>query len=414
MAELSQSEPGIAEPILHVDMDAFFVEVERLDDPSLIGVPVAVGGDAARGVVASASYEARAMGVRSAMPMTMAKRACPSLRVAPSRHARYREVSRSVFEIFRSFTPLVQGLSLDEAFLDVSGLRRHHADATEVAEQIRTEIRESLHLPASVGAATTMFLAKLASERAKPDGIFVIETGSELTFLHELPVDALWGVGEATRASLESLGLETVGDIASTPEATLRRRLGDSVGIHLRTLALGIDDRSVTPDGEAKSISAEQTYGVDISGRDTIAAELLRHSERVGWRLRRADVAGLTVTIKVRYDDFTTVTRSITLESATDVGRDIYQAVQLLLDRVELEERAVRLLGVGVSGLTDSGGPRQLATDREARWDELADAVHGARERFGHDAVEPAALRDAPAAPSTGNETAHGAYNDDD
>jgi nucleotidyltransferase/DNA polymerase involved in DNA repair len=407
------AEPRIDEPILHVDMDAFFVEVERLDDPSLVGIPVAVGGDAARGVVASASYEARRLGVRSAMPMSMAKRACPNLRVVPSHHSRYGEISAAVFDIFRSYTPLVQGLSLDEAFLDVSGLRRHFASPTEVAESIRATIKTDLGLPASVGAATTMFLSKLASQRAKPDGVTVIKVGTELSFLHALPVEALWGVGEATTAALESLGLVVVGDIASTPEATLRRRLGDSVGVHLLQLSQGIDPRTVTPDGEAKSISAEQTYSVDIGGVDVVAAELLRHSERVAWRLRRAGVAGSTVTIKVRFADFSTITRSQTLQSPTDVARDVYQAARRLLDRVDLGDRLVRLLGVGVTSLGDPGGPRQLATDRGARWDELADAVHDARERFGDDAVEPARLRSAPPAEQTGNENSHPAYNDD-
>ena len=408
------SAPQIAEPILHVDMDAFFVEVERLDDPSLVGVPVAVGGDAARGVVASASYEARAMGVRSAMPMSMAKRACPALRVVPSQHGRYQEVSRSVFEIFRRFTPLVQGLSLDEAFLDVSGLRRHFRLAADIAEAIRDDIRESLLLPASVGAATTMFLSKLASQRAKPDGVFVIQRGEGLTFLHALPVAALWGVGAATQASLEQLGLETVGDIAKAPEATLRRRLGDSVGAHLSQLSRGIDPRTVTPDGDAKSISAEQTYGVDISGDDVVAAEMLRHSDNVAWRLKRAGLTGRTVTIKVRFADFTTITRSHAMETPSDVGRDIYHVALRLLDRVDLDGRLVRLLGVGITGLTDGDAPRQLAVDRGARWDALADAVHDVRERFGHDIVTPARLRSAPAAPGTGNENPREAYTVDE
>ena len=408
------SEPCIAEPILHVDMDAFFVEVERLDDPTLVGIPVVVGGDAARGVVASASYEARRHGVRSAMPMGMAKRICPSLRVVPPRHNRYHEMSVQVFELFRDVTPLVQGLSLDEAFLDVSGLRHRHATGAEIASIIRSQIRGRLALPASVGVSTTMFLSKLASQRAKPDGVFVVSAGQEKAFLSELPVQDLWGVGAATQASLTQLGVETVGELAAVPEATLRRRVGDSVGVHLRQLALGRDERSVTPDGGAKSLSAEQTYGSDISGIDTITAELLRHSDRVGYRLRRAGLAGRTVSIKVRFSDFETVSRSVTLESATDVARDIFQAARQMLERVDLADRPVRLLGVGVTGLTSDPEPRQLAVDRPARWDDLADAVHDVRRRFGHDAVEPARLRQPPPAPTTGNESAADAYNDDE
>ena len=407
-------QPEIEEPILHVDMDAFFVEVERLDDPSLVGVPVAVGGDAERGVVASASYEARAMGVHSAMPMSMAKRACPTLRVVPSQHGRYHEVSAAVFDVFRLFTPLVQGLSLDEAFLDVSGLRHHFPDAATIAKSIRAELRGSVLLPASVGAATSMFLAKLASQRAKPDGVHIIRRGEELTFLHALPVGSLWGVGAATRSSLEQLGLETVGDLAQVPEGTLERRLGHSVGVHLRQLANGIDPRTVTSDGQAKSISAEQTYAVDIAGRDIVAAELLRHADQVAWRLRRAGVSGRTVTIKVRFADFTTITRSRSMESPSDVGRDIYQVAIRLLDRLELGGSLIRLLGVGVSSLTDADAPRQLAVDRGARWDELADVVHEVRERFGHDIVEPATLRSRPSTARTRDETRDKAYTDEE
>ena len=396
------AEPHISEPILHVDMDAFFVEVERLENPALRGIAVAVGGDAARGVVASASYEARALGVRSAMPMSMARRRCPHLTVVPPRHNRYREMSTALFAIFRQFTPVVEGLSLDEAFLDVGGLRRHHVDSRSIAHLIRAEVRDQLGLPCSVGAATTMFLAKLASQRAKPDGIFVVEAGTEESFLLPLPVRALWGVGEATHASLEQLGIETVGDLAGVPEVTLRSRVGDSVGVALHRLANGIDQRSVTPDGSAKSVSAEQTYGVDIVGRDMLTAELLRHADRVAWRLRRAELCGATVTIKVRFADFRTITRSTTLESPTDVARDIYQVACRLLDTIEVGDQPIRLLGVGLSRLRGGNVPRQLAIDRGARWDDLADAVQEVRARFGHDAVEPARLRRPPSSRETG------------
>ena len=407
---LVMAEPQISEPILHVDMDAFFVEVERLENPALRGIPVAVGGDAVRGVVAAASYEARQFGVRSAMPMSMARRRCPNLTVVAPNHRWYSEISTSVFAIFRQFTPLVEGLSLDEAFLDVGGLRRHHPSSRSIAEAIRSEIRDVLDLPASVGAATTMFLAKLASQRAKPDGIFIVHAGGEEAFLHPLPVRALWGVGEATHASLEQLGIETVGNLARVPESTLRKRVGDSVGVHLHQLANGMDDRSVTPDSSAKSVSAEQTYGVDIKGREVVDAELLRHADRVAWRLRRSALSGRTVTIKVRFADFRTVTRTSTLESPTDVARDIYHAARRLADTVDLGDQAIRLLGIGMSGLRGADAPRQLAVDRGARWDDLADAVHDVRSRFGHDAVEPARLRQAPSAPKTGNENPYDAY----
>ncbi len=226
------------EPILHVDMDAFFVEVERLDDPRLVGRPVVVGGAGARGVVAAASYEARAYGVHSAMPMVEARRRCPQAVVVPPDHRKYGAMSRRVFEIFRSFTPQVEGLSVDEAFLDVGGLRLHYKSPVDVAGAIRARIRSDLHLPASVGIASNKFLAKLASEEAKPDGVFHVKAGHELEFLHPLPVRRLWGVGEATYAALEALGVATVGDLAAVPEHVVAQRVGGAVGHHLLELAM--------------------------------------------------------------------------------------------------------------------------------------------------------------------------------
>ena len=399
------AEPTFREPILHVDMDAFFVEVERLTDPTLVGVPVVVGSDASRGVVASASYEAREFGVRSAMPMEMAKRMCDGLRIIPASHGRYSEVSAEIFRVFRSYTPLVQSLSVDEAFLDVTGLRRHYIDSQAVATAIREELRAVLALPASVGIATTMYLAKLASQRAKPDGVFTVGAGTETQFLAALDVGQLWGVGEATRASLDQLGVETVGDLARTPLDTLRRRVGDSVGSHLHRLANGIDDRVVTPDSAAKSLSAEETYASDITGEPAVNGELLRLSDRLAWRLRRAGVAGSTVTVKIRFADFRTITRSHTLESATDVTRDIYHEARRLVSAATIGDAQVRLLGIGMSELSKAGGTRQLAIDREARWDELADAVDDVRTRFGREAVAPVSLHESRTAGATVNET---------
>ena len=387
------AEPRIAEPILHVDMDAFFVEVERLDDPGLRGRPVVVGGEGRRGVVASASYEARASGVHSAMPMSRARRMCPGLVVVASRHERYREVSERVLSIFGDFTPLVEGLSMDEAFLDVGGLRRHYRDTRAVAEAIRARIRNHLRLPASVGAATSLYLAKMASARAKPDGVFIVTAGAEMAFLHGLATEELWGVGKATRRRLSDLGIETVRDLARVPASLLCQHLGEAVGRHLHRLANGIDERIVTPHGSARSISVEQTYGDDIAGEEVLRAELLHHSDQVAWRLRRASLAGRTVSIKLRYPDFTTFTRSETLKAGTAVTRDIYQACGRLLERAGVGDRPVRLLGVAVSGLQPDDAPRQLLIDREARWEDLAEAVDGVRARFGRRAVEPARLR---------------------
>lgn len=385
-------EPGpFREPILHVDMDAFFVEVERLVDATLVGVPVVVGGLGNRGVVAAASYEARKYGVHSAIPMVQARRLCPQARfVAPSHH-RYRRASESVFEVFRSVTPLVEGLSVDEAFLDVSGLRLHYQSAAEVGETVRRTIRTRLSLPASVGVATNKLLAKLASEEAKPDGLLLVPAGQELSFLHPLPVRRLWGVGEATYASLESLGISSIGDLAAVPGHTLQQRLGPSLGQHLHALAQARDDRPVSADSEAKSISVEQTFELDLADADVIEAEVLRQCEKVGSRLRRAGLAGRTVTLKVRYADFTTVTRSHSFASAADVSHDLFVAARDLLGRVDLT-RTVRLLGVGVSVLEPSGSPRQLGLDRPAAWDDVTAAVDQIRSRFGDNAVSPARL----------------------
>jgi len=390
------SRSDFAEPILHVDMDAFFVEVERLHDPSLIGRPVVVGGTGNRSVVAAASYEVRAFGVRSAMPMARARRLCPNLTIVPPDHGRYSEVSERVFAIFRSLTPLVEGLSVDEAFLDVSGLRLHYPSAGEVAEAIRMRIREEVGIPASVGVATTKFISKLASERAKPDGLLIVEVGTELEFLDPLPVQALWGVGQATHAALEQLGVETIGDLSSLPQATLRARLGDSLGVHLHELSHARDPRPVSPDGSTKSVSVEQTYEVDLVGTERLEVELLRHAERVAARARRAGLSGRTAHVKIRFSDFTTITRSETMPAATNVARDIYQASRRLLERAAVGSRPVRLLGVGLSSLTSAGEPRQLAVDRPAKWDELATAVGDVQDRFGPASVEPARLKGTP------------------
>jgi len=383
------------EPILHVDMDAFFVEVERLADASLVGVPVVVGGLGNRGVVAAASYEARKYGVHSAMPAVQARRLCPQARFIAPNHRRYRQASESVFEVFRSVTPLVEGLSVDEAFLDVSGLRLHYQSAAEVGETVRRTIRGRLGLPASVGVATNKLLSKLASEEAKPDGLLLVPAGQELSFLHPLPVRRLWGVGEATYATLEGLGISTIGELAAVPPGTLEQRLGPSLGQHLHTLAQARDERPVSADGEVKSISVEQTFETDLADPDVIEAEVLRQCEKVGSRLRRAGLAGRTVTLKVRYADFTTVTRSTSFASAVDVSHDLFVAARDLLARVELT-RTVRLLGVGVSALEPSGSPRQLGLERPAAWDDVTAAVDQIRSRFGERAVSPARLVSRP------------------
>ncbi len=387
------STPRIAEPILHVDMDAFFVEVERLDDEGLRDRPVAVGGVGRRGVVAAASYEARAAGVFSAMPMSIARRNCPGLTVVSARHERYAEFSARIFKIFEEFTPLVEGLSMDEAFLDIRGLRRHFRDATDVAEGIRSRIRDELGLPASVGAATTLHLAKMASGRAKPDGVLVIKEGTEREFLQGLRVEELWGVGEVTRRKLGEMGIDKVDDFEKVPRNLLEYHLGKATAARLVRLVNGIDERVVSRDKDTKSISVERTYEEDIVGLEALRTELFRHCHRLGWRLRRAGLAGRTVSLKVRLPDFRTFTRSETMPMSSDVPLHLYQASCRLLDRSGLASRPIRLLGVGVSGLRRSDEPRQLTVYDEPGWDRLSDTVDRIHLRFGRDTVVPARLR---------------------
>lgn len=374
-----------------MDMDSFFVEVERLDQPSLVGQPVAVGGVGPRGVIASASYEARSYGVQSAQPTSMALKLCPSLQVIPPRHRRYGEVSADVFGVFRSVTPSVEGLSLDEGFLDVGGLRHHFESSVEVGSLIRVRIKEELGLPCSVGVAATKFVAKLASEAAKPDGLRHITLKGQTGFLHALPAEAVWGVGPATLASLQKLGVETVGDIAEIPLQTLTTALGRAVGSHLHDLADGRDPRRVEPDSRAKSVSVEETYERDLHGREVIEAALLAHSHRLSERLRRGGLAGRTLSLKVRFPDFRTVSRTNTSPVAIDGARELYHASLELLDQVDLTG-PVRLIGLGASGLETSEKERQLKLGRSEGWDRVEDAVSEVRRRFGATAVGPARL----------------------
>ncbi|MGB7861519.1 MAG: DNA polymerase IV [Acidimicrobiia bacterium] len=382
-----------SENILHVDMDSFFVEVERLRDPSLVGRPVAVGGTGARGVIASASYEARTYGVRSAQPTESARRMCKHLVVLPSSHGRYGEVSTEVFAIFRRFTPMVEGLSLDEAFLDVSGLRNHYRSPVAVGESVRKVIKSELGMPASVGIASTKFVAKLASEAAKPDGLKHVPVEDQLGFLHGLPAESLWGVGPATLAGLGKLGIETVGEIAEIPKAALTKAIGSSAGAHLHDLANGIDPRSVVPDNEAQSVSVEQTYDQDLVGAEVIEAALLSHAHRLSGRLRRSGLAARTVSLKLRYGDFTTSIRSHTFGHPLDGARELYGAGRTMLQHFDLD-RPVRLLGLGGGSLESASRPRQLDLTISDSWEKIEEAVAEVRSRYGDDAISPARLID--------------------
>jgi nucleotidyltransferase/DNA polymerase involved in DNA repair len=381
-----------SEPILHVDMDAFFVEVERLRRPELRGRPVVVGGAGERSVVAAASYESRRFGIRSAMPMTRARRLCPDLVIVPPDHREYGRLSERVFEVFRSFTPLVEGISVDEAFLDVAGLRLHRPDPVAIGHEIRSVLRSQVGLPASVGVAATKFVAKLASEAAKPDGLRHVLLAEQSAFLAALPVRALWGVGEATFAALAGLGVETVGELSRVPRRRLQAVLGPSLADHLVELADGRDPRPVTPDHEIKSISAEETFERDLATVEERTEALRVLADRVGHRVRRAGLAGRTVNVKVRLADFTTLTRSETLAGPTSADVEIFRIACRLVDRVDRLDRGVRLLGIGLSSLEGRDAPRQLSVEADPRWRELDETVDAVRDRFGRQAIGPARL----------------------
>ncbi|MCW2598361.1 MAG: polymerase [Frankiales bacterium] len=377
-------------------MDAFYASVELLRRPELRGKPMIVGGDGSRGVVLSATYEARRFGVASAMPMSRARRLCPEAVVIPPTFGAYSEASAGVMEIFRSVTPLVEPLSLDEAFLDVRGATRRFGGPRLIGEWIRATVEDEQGITCSVGVASSKFVAKLGSAHCKPDGLLVVPADGVVAFLHPLPVAALWGVGDKTEEVLRKLGLHTVGDLAATPVQTLQRALGPAVGSHLSALAWGRDDRVVTPTEPDKSIGAEETFPVDIDDPRVVRRELLRLSERTAARVRASHQVGRTVSIKIRFADFTTITRSKTLPESTDVGRVVYATAIGLYDALGLERARLRLVGVRVEGLAPAEGQaRQLLLgERDTGWREAEQAIDRATRRFGAGAVRPAALVD--------------------
>ncbi len=347
--------PRAPRRIIHLDMDAFYASVEQRDDPALRGRPVAVGGPAgSRGVVAAASYEARAFGVRSAMPTARALRQCPDLVVVRPDFARYREASRAVMAILRSATPLVEPLSLDEAYLDVTENLWGEPLATEVARELKRRIRNELGLTASAGVAPNKFLAKIASGWQKPDGLTVVSPGRVEAFLQQLPVEALWGVGPVTAQKLRGIGIQRLVDVRVADEALLNTTVGSLAG-WLRRLAQGDDPREVTPDRPWKSLSAETTYATDLRTVDDMGAEVRRLAGRVAGSLQLKALKARTVTLKVRYADFSTVTRSHTEPRPVCVAEALARRAEALLARTEAASRPVRLLGVGVHGLVADG-----------------------------------------------------------
>jgi DNA polymerase IV len=385
-------------PILHVDMDAFYASVELRERPELKGTPVIIGAPGARGVVLSATYEARRFGVHSAMPMTRARRLCPQAVIIPPSRGKYSEVSRGVMEIFHTFTPEVEPIASDEAFLDVGGARKRLGPPAAIAEMIRERVVHEHGITCSVGVANSKFVAKLASQHCKPDGLLIVPVDQVVDFLHPLPVAALWGVGERTEQSLMRLGIKTVGDLAGVPVATLERGIGRAAATHLAALAWGRDERPVTPHVPDKSIGAEETFTTDVDDPVKIRRELLRLSERVAARLREGGHVGRTVSVKLRRADFSTISRSRSLHEPTDVAQILYATACELYAAAGLENVRLRLVGVRVENLRPAdGATRQLGLgERETGWREAEQAMDRAVRRFGHDAVLPASLVSPP------------------
>jgi len=376
-------------------MDAFYAGVEVLDNPHLKGKPVIVGGSRKRGVVSSASYEARKFGVHSAQPIALAMRLCPQGILLPVRMSRYKELSDRIFEIFRRFTPLVEPLSIDEAFLDVTDSVGLFGDAGEIARKIKKIVKEETGLTVSAGVAALKFVAKIASDLNKPDGLTIVPPDRVKKFLEPLPIEKLWGVGESTRKALALSGVCTIGDLSRLPPELLVAKFGKH-GTQLHLLSLGVDERKVHPEQEVKSIGREETYPQDIMNVEVLKNELLFLATKVSRRLRLEGYLGKALTLKVTYNNFARITRSMTLKEATDDGKEIFRNCCLLLKKTEAGERAVRLLGVAVSKLEVAEKNRQRCLFAEAGGSQKSKKVNRAldiiQERFGEDAIVPGTL----------------------
>ncbi len=381
-------------PILHVDMDSFFAAVEVREDPGLNGKAVIVGGLSGRGVVTSATYQARDFGVSAGMPIARARALCPHATFLPGRHSLYSSYSKRVMAVLETITPHVEPLSIDEAFLDVSGARRRLGSPMTIAQDLRARIKDELGLPASVGLASTKSVAKIASGLAKPDGVLLVPADQTVPFLHSLPVGALWGVGKTTEAKLSKWGITTVRELANTPLGELERLLGLASSHHLHNLAWGRDNRGVGNVAREKSISTEQTFETNVTSPDELGACALDAAHKCAARLRRAGLLGWTVNLKLRGADFKTITRAKTLLAPTDVGQVIAEEVLGLLRKQRIPSGGIRLLGVGVSSLVgaDQGVPVALDQDERRRDSEVV--MDLAARRFGKGAIFPATLID--------------------
>jgi DNA polymerase IV len=377
--------------ILHVDMDAFYASVAELDNPQYKGKALVVGAGA-RGVVLSANYEARKFGIRAAMPVGRAKRMAPHAIFIPPEHHRYAEISERVMQIFHSYTPLVEPISLDEAFLDVTGSRKLFGDGREIAQKIRAQVEKDEGITCSVGIAQSKFIAKLASQHCKPNGMLEIKSDRILEFLHPLPVRAIWGVGPKTAESLDRLGLHTVADIANTPRATLIRALGDATGESLYELAWGRDYRDVIPDEPEKSIGNEETFARDIDSPEEILREFLRMTEKSTARLRERNLFAKTISIKIKFADFTSITRSKTLPLGIDGTQEVYEIVKKLYLALRNEGARIRLVGVSLGNLQDDSPVQLEFGAREKGWRDADTAIDKAKARFGRESVRPGRL----------------------
>jgi DNA polymerase-4 len=381
--------------IIHLDMDAFYPSVEVLDNPALKGKPVIVGGSSERGVVSSASYEARKFGIHSAQPIAKARRLCPDGIFLPVRMSRYQEISKQVFAIFHRFTPLVEPISIDEAFLDVTGSIRLFGQPENIAKKIKKIILAETGLTISAGVASSKFVAKIASDIDKPDGLTVVHPDGVKDFLDPLPVKKMWGVGKKTRLLLSGLNINTFKDLRQTPVEVLGKKFGKH-GVKIHFLAMGIDERDVIPEHDMKSIGHEQTFLQDIMSLDVAKKELLVLGNKVGRRMRRKGLKGKTVTLKVKYSDFVQITRSTSLPEPTDDGLEIYTAVCRLLKKTEITKKPIRLLGVSLSQLSLSGIGIQLSlfdqnpsSQKRQRLNTVLDSLY---EKFGDKSVVPGTL----------------------
>ena len=385
-----------ATPILHIDMDSFFAQVELAEDPSLAGKEIIVGGTSNRGVVTSTTYEARAKGVRAGMPMARARLLCPEARVVPSRRGAYSEYSKRVMAILSSVTPELEQVSIDEAFLDVSGARRRLGSPTSIGRMLRARIREEVGLPASVGIASSKSVAKIASSNAKPDGLLLIPADRTVEFLHGLPVGALWGVGAVSAKRFEKAGIDTIGDLAKLEMSRLSRIVGVANAHRLHDLAWGIDRRRVAPQREEKSIGTEQTFDEDLRTREEVEAFLLKASHECAQRLRAHEWVASTIVLKLRDPAFKTLTRSTTLHAPSDVGRIVFEAVKGLFEREAMPAGGVRLVGVRCEGLCSREEGIAVTLDEDGKPLASERAMDSVLSRFGRNAIAPATLIQRP------------------